>query len=90
MPLCNIIQSISRLGALSTRISYYSYKIFSHYTYKAQSPDVGSGVCQYIMQGRMPFTRTWFCLRKPFHRRRRRRRRRRREKIGFRNGKYIL
>ena len=67
MPLCNIIQCISRIGALSTRICIILTKSFHIIHTRAQSPDVGSGVCQYIIQGRMPFTRTWFCLRKPFH-----------------------
>ena len=66
MPLCNIIQSISRLGALSTRICIILTKPFHIIHTRAQSLDVGSDVCHYIIQDRMPFTRTWFCLRKTF------------------------
>ena len=66
MPLCNIIQSISRLCALSTRNCIVLTKSFHIIHTRAQSPDVGSGVCQYIIRDRMPFNRTWFCLRKTF------------------------
>ena len=58
MPLCNIlyniIQCISRLGALSTRISIILTKSFHIIHTRAQSTDVGSGACQCNIQGRMP------------------------------------
>ena len=62
-----IIQCISRLGALSTRICIILTKSFHIIHTRAHSPEVGSGVCPCIIQGRMPFTRTLFCLRKPFN-----------------------
>ena len=43
------------LGALSTRISIILTKSF-HITHtRAQSTDIGSGACQYNIQGQMPF-----------------------------------
>ena len=42
-------------GALSTRISIILTKSFHIIHTKAQSPDIGSGVCQYSIQGQIPF-----------------------------------
>ena len=53
--LYNIIQCISRLGALSTRISIILTKSFHIIHTRSQSPGIGSGACQYNIQGQMPF-----------------------------------
>ena len=43
------------LGSLFTRLSIILTKYFHIIDARAQSPDIGSGACQYNMQGKMPF-----------------------------------
>ena len=45
----------SGLGVLSTRISIILTKSFNIIHTRAQSPEIGSGACQYNIQGQMPF-----------------------------------